>query len=1172
MPRLVNDELFGREPDKRAIDPDLISGGLRSKQFATVVDLLGFGEISGFRTIQNTSFESIESLNVGKDIFLDGTPLVDANGNSNFDDVEVFFRNGTTDQTPLGSIDSFGPDRIENTTSVGVAVTKSTSVSRSITGVQDADGNELIKMIRVTLQLPSLQEFQSSGDIVGAEVSISIRLTENGGTIHNPVVEDVISGKASSPYLKDYEIDLESNNLQFPLTVTVIRNTDDSTDGKLFNDTNFLLLTTIIPESQAYQGFAYVALRFNAQSFQNFPRRMYRVKGTKIKIPHNGTVDLDNGAISYSGDFDGTFKADKEWSSDPAWILYDLLTTDKGFGGSDGVISEDSLDVFSFFTASKYASTIIQDPITGTTEPRFSCNVILNQKNDAYTIINDLCSVMNSMPFYSVGTLQIGQDRPTNTTTNTSDAQYLFTNANVKEDGFNYSGSGQRTKFTEVEISYFDNDTQQIDYEVVTASEITALASFPSKYGKTRKTIKAFACTSRGQANRLGRWFLYTNLRETEICTFTTTLEAGVIVRPSMVIGIADSMRAGVRRGGRIKSVGTATITDPDTGITTETSTVEVDDANNTDLTTTNSATLSVILSDGTVESRVINSISDKTITVSSAFSSPPQANSIWAIENTTTEFQTYRVISIKENNETEYTITAIIHDVDKYAQVEDTTVAAQPRNITTLLDVKPAPSNLTAIENIVELNNRAVAKIFVSWQPVQGVKEYRVESQYENDSVEVFRVSRPDFEIFESRSGTYKFKVQSYNALGVLSTEASSIDNFQASGKTALPVDVQNLRVETLSDQLIRLRFDKSTDTDVVHGGNVIVRHSSLTDGTATFTNSVNLIAELAGSVSETILPALDGEYILKFRDDGGRFSSGEASVVVSNPDPKPKLLVLSDREDTDSTPFNGTKTDCFFSSDLNGLVLGSTVKLDDASVSDFNAIQNFDFLDQNSTTDGGSYEFENILDIGSAHPLRLKRHLTAQGFYPSDFFDERSADLDSWDSFAALVAFSVNAKLTCAVTSAAPSNGSSYQDSDFTGKTFNTFANGTLIGRGFKFKLEMSSTDPAQSIEIVQLGYIAELERRTEQKSNLSSGTSSSGLAVTFDNTFFTGASGTSVSADSQKPSIGITANDLGGTDRFEITNISGSGFTIKFQNAGNAVIDKTFSYTAVGFGRGT
>ena len=1221
MPRLVDDELFGRRPDSRALDPDLIEGGLRSKQFATVIDLLGYGEIEGFRSPTNTLPSTTDSLNIGKDIFLDNTPLVNANGDLNFEDVEVFFRSGADDQQPLSTFDTFGPDRIENTIPVGVPVTKSASVSRSITGVQDTDGNELIKIIRVSIQIPALQNFKSNGDIVGTEVKISIRITENDGTVHNPVVENSINGKATSPFVKDYEIDLESSNLQFPLTVTVIRNTDDSTVSTLANATNFLSFTTIITESQSYQGFAYVALRFNAQSFQSFPKRMYRVKGTKIKIPHNGTVDVDNGAISYSGTFNGTFKTDKEWSADPAWILYDLLTTDKGFGGPDGVVSEDSLDVFSFFQASKYASEIITDPITGTTEPRFSCNVILNQKNDAYTVINDLCSVMNAMPFYSVGTLQIGQDRPTNTDTNTSDAEYLFTNANVTESGFTYTGTGQRTKFTEVEVAYFDNDTQKIDYELVTASDVTALSSFPSKYGKTRKTIKAFACTSRGQANRLGRWFLYTNLRETEVCSFTTTLEAGVIVRPSMIIGIADSLRAGVRRGGRIN-----------TGVST--TQIIVDDANNTDLTTENAATLSVVLPDGTMETRSISTISDKTITVSSAFSAVPQANSVWAIENTSVEFQTYRVISIEESSETEYTVSAIIHDVNKYAQVEDATIPAQPRNVTTLLDVKPPPSGLSAVEQIVVLNNRAVSKIFVSWQPIQGVKEYRVESQFENDSVEVFRVSRPDFELFESRLGSYKFKVQSYNALGILSTTAASIDDFKAVGKTALPADVQNLRIEPISDQFVRLRFDKSTDVDVIHGGNVVIRSSNLTDGSGTFTNAVDVLPELSGNVSESIVPNIvEGEYILKFKDDGGRLSAGETSVLVTSPDPLPKLTVFTDREDTDSPPFGGAKVDCFFSDDVNGLVLGSLVTLDDET--DFDSIADFDFIGAVDST-GGSYEFANTLDLGGKHPLRIRRHFVTQGFYPNDLIDRRTANIDTWTDFDGATAFDVGAKLLVATSDIDPdtsvsatygqsgttitisktSHGYSVGDFvviDFTAGSatdgnyeiisvpssstftvtsatsatissgtactyganfsrFNPFVNGTYVARGFKFRCEMDSNDPAQSIEIDQLGYIAELERRTEQRSNISSGTSSSGLDITFDHTFFTGQSGTSVGAGTQLPSIGITANDLAANERFEITNISGSGFTIKFIDASSNPVNKTFSYTAVGFGRGS
>ena len=189
MPRLVDDELFGREVDGRVLDPDLIEGGLRSKSFATVVDLLGYGEIEGLRSASNSNPDTTDLLDFRRDIFLDGTPIINANGTANFQNVEVFFRNGTEDQASLGSIDSFGPDRIENTIPVGVPVTKSTSVSRSITGVQDSDGNELIKLLRVTIQVPALQEFKTDGDIVGTEVKISIRITENDGTVHNPVVD-----------------------------------------------------------------------------------------------------------------------------------------------------------------------------------------------------------------------------------------------------------------------------------------------------------------------------------------------------------------------------------------------------------------------------------------------------------------------------------------------------------------------------------------------------------------------------------------------------------------------------------------------------------------------------------------------------------------------------------------------------------------------------------------------------------------------------------------------------------------------------------------------------------------------------------------------------------------------------------------------------------------------
>jgi len=1300
MPRLVDDQLFGT--DRKVVDPDLIDGGLRSKQFATVLDLLGYGEIDSIFDIGGTGTDTFK-----KNIFLDGTPLMNANGDLNFTDVEVFFKNGASDQTAIQEINA-----VENTKPVGIEIqnspftaeqtgtfTSADNNGRTVSGVtllanqilieianhgynvgdvihfrtsggttgyrspqtieivsvpdsgkfvgnaessNEPDiGNCTVKTsvgitrsitdsevdkIRVSIQFPALQGFASDGDITGREVKLSIRITENDGTISNPVILNRTFGIATAPYVKDFEIKFE-RTMSFPIDITVIRNTEDTTDARTANKTVFLSVTEIKSDKSNYQGFAYIGLRFNAQEFQSYPKRMYRLKGTKIKVPHDTTIDSTNGRVIYPDGytFNGTFKTDKEWCSDPAWILYDLLTTDKGFGGLDGVVDEETLDVFSFYSASEYSSELITDPITGTTEPRFSCNVIIQQRQEAFTLINDLCSVMRATPFYTVGTLAINQDRPNNTVTNTSDPQYIFTNANISDEGFNYSGVGSKTKFTEVEISYFNNDTQTLDFEYVDADQITALSGYITKFGRIRKTIKSFACTSRGQASRIARWFLYTNLKENEVCTFKTTLEAGVIVRPGMIIGIADSLRAGIRRGGRIN-----------TGVST--TEIIVDDSDNTDLTAENSATLTIVMPDGTVESKSISSISGKTIIVSSAFSVVPQANSIWAIENSTVEFQTYRVLSVEEVDRSEYTIDAIIHDTNKYAQVEDTTVAANPISITTLIDEKPSPSNLTATEQIVVLNNRAVSKIFVSWEPIQGVKEYLVEFIFENDNPQRLRVARPDFQLFESRLGKYTFAVKSVNSLGKLSATTSEI-TFTAVGKTALPADVQNVKIEPLSDQFVRLRFDQSTDVDVLHGGNVVIRSSNLTTG-STFTNAVDVLPALSGNVSESIVPNIvNGTYHLKFRDDGGRLSAGDASVVMIQtvPNTLPKLTVLEDREDTDSPPFAGTKVDCFFSDDVNGLVLGSLVTLDDES--DFDAIADFDFIGAVDIT-GGSYSFANTLDLGGKQPLKLRRHFVTQGFYPNDLIDRRTGNVDTWTDFDAATAFNVGASLLVATTDSDPdlsvsatyaisgttititksSHGYSvggFVTVDFTSGTgvdgdyeiqsvpdansftltsatslttsgnctysaefsqFNPFVNGTYVARGFKFRCDMDSNDPAQSIEIDQLGYTAELESRTETSLGnagasaggfIASGTSTK--SVTFTNSFFTGQSGTSIAANSVLPSIGITIENAQSGDFFALSNISSTGFDIDVKN-GSGHVNRNFKYAATGFGRGS
>ena len=1109
---------------------------LSSKQSNDLIDVLSEGEIAGFHSpleaglTQGTDKYNIAAL---KDVFLNGTQVLkksaDINnlteGDFNFTREDISFepRFGTSSQTALDTI-----NEIESETAVGVEVTKATPVSRSIS-------NQIDKL-RITIVFPSLQQFNTSdGSTNGTQVNLSIKITENNGTEHRVIkgTKGAVIGKTNTQYFRDYIIKGLSN-LSYPITATVTRVTNDSSDTNLQNKFSWSSFTEITAEQRAYVDIAHVGLRFNAESFRSIPTRTYRIRGIKVKIPHNATVRSD-GSLSFSGSFNGTLKTDKEFTNDPAWVLYDVLTNTR-YGAS---IPETAIDKFAFYSASEYNSTLIDDG-DGGTEARFSCNVNINNQKEAFELIQDLCSVMRVQAFYEAGSITISQDRP-------SDPVYTFNISNVTEGGFSYSNQSQKAKFTKINVGFFDMTTQAIDYETV--DDTTA----QSRYGIKTQTIKSFATTSRGQASRMAKWLLFNQNNSSEIVNFSITAEAGVLVRPGQIISVADEVKQGVRRGGRIK-----------TGIST--TQIEVDDTASTDLVSSNTAKLSVILSDGTLETKEISGISGATVTVSSAFSSVPQANSVWVIENTTLEPTTWRVVNVQEEENLTFSITAASHNSGKYDFVEDGTPL--PAKSFTLITKKlPAPENLSASESLIVINNKAVARLSISFAAVKGAIGYYLQYKFENGNFINQQVKATDFDLDNITNGKFVIRVFSINAINKLSERPNEIQ-FTSVGKTALPGDVQNLRVETISDQLMRLRFDKSTDIDVLHGGNVVVRHSNLTNGTGTFTNSVDLIPALPGSVSETMLPAIDGEYILKFRDDGGRLSSGEASVVVVNPDPLPKLLVFNDREDTDSPPFGGTKVDCFFSAEVNGLVLGSTETLDD--VADFDAISSFDFLGAVDTTDGGTYDFANILDLGGVQPLRLTRHFVTQGFYPNDLIDSRSGNIDTWTDFDAATAFDVNAKLLVAVTSDAPSNGSSYQDSDFIGKTFNTFANGTHVGRGFKFRCEMLSFDPAQSIEIDQLGYSAELDRRVETVNTVIASTTST-KSVTFTNSFFTGATGTSVSANSALPTIGITIENMSAGDEFFLSNISGTGFDIDIKNDGSNV-DRNFKYTAVGFGRGS
>ena len=438
----------------------------------------------------------------------------------------------------------------------------------------------------------------------------------------------------------------------------------------------------------------------------------------------------------------------------------------------------------------------------------------------------------------------------------------------------------------------------------------------------------------------MGRAILFSEANETEVVSFTTSIDSGIVVRPSAIIQIADPVRSGLRRGGKISSV-------------TSTTVITVDDSANTDIATTGNAKISVVMPDGSVETKDIVSVSGATITVSSAFSEAPNVNTNWLISNDTVQSQLFRVITVEEIDDINYGITALSYVNDKYAFIEDGS-SLPTRTVSILNELKSPPSSLQAEEKIVVINNQAVSKLIISWQPIVGVTQYQVNYRFNNGNFVSTTVSSPDFEIFNTDVGTYEIQVFSYNV--ALQTSATSADlTFVAQGKTALPSNVTGLTAEPISEKLVRLRWNLSTDVDVIHGGRVYVRHSTLTDGSGTFANSTDLIEALAGNTTTAEVPYLEGEYILRFRDDGNRFSPADTSVIIDLPDNLAPLIALTRREDQDSPKFQGTKTNVSFDASTNSLNLAGTGQFD--SITDFDLVGSID--DFGGISSSGTYEF---------------------------------------------------------------------------------------------------------------------------------------------------------------------------------------------------------------------
>jgi|GEM_PF-3036865 len=941
---------------------------LNSKEFATIQDLLSEGEIEGFAT---PSKKSIARNNANynnaclADIFLNNTAVLNVSPDDtnfttklssltdsdfSFEDVTFIPKFGESNQKAVANLENANLQKTSNTVLTNSAVVTTSSFVDSPDLATEQHAAE------VTIQFLALQKFETNGDVLGTEVNYQIQLQTNNGSF-TTIVDETITGRSKDSYSREHTINLPNDtfgNANYTQAKIRVKRITADSDPDVIQDTfGVSRIEEVVYTPQEYKNCAYSTLRVSSEQFSSVPQRAFRIRGIKVKIPGAGanssgtpTVDINTGRIQYPDNyiFNGTMGA-AVWCTCPAMILLDVLTNQRyGLGvhispdQSTDAKTYESIDLFSYVQASRYANeeVTLDD---GTKEARFACNASIQGTVEAYTLINELAGVMRGFPIWQTGSITLTQDRPT-------DSSYLFSLSNVGEGGFSYSGSSLKQRHSVVSVSYFNMDSREIDYEIF--EDTAAIA----KLGIIKKTVKGFGCTSRTQAIRLAKAILFSEQQESEIVSFTTSIDAGAIVRPGSVISINDPVRSVERRSGRVKSATTTVIT--------------ADSSQDLSTLQGTNQTLSVMLPDGKVETKTLaagNSITNNVITLSSALSQVPSANAIWMLSSSGTggvEPQTFRVISVEEQDGVNYAITALTYIAGKYANIEQDE-PLPVRNLSLLNQPKSPPSGLVAEERIIVKNKLAIVKIILSWVAVTGVSQYQVQYRFNNANWVVQDVFRPDFELEGTEAGTYEFRVFSYNAALKISLTSTDL-TFDAAGKNAPPADVQNLQMEPVDVKNVRLKWDQSVDPDVLHGGRVYVRHSSVTDGTGTFNNAIDLVNALAGNSTEQIVPALEGEYILRFQDDQGNFSTGSASVLVDLPDVLDTQIILDSGSRQDLLSYSGRK--------INTEVDSTNLRIIQAT-----GVTDGVYIFQDGSAMGATF------DLGRVYSLDLKRFIKSVG-----------------------------------------------------------------------------------------------------------------------------------------------------------------------------------------------
>lgn len=699
---------------------------LRSIAKAKILLALGEGEFEGVPT--------------ARDIFLDDTPLADSNGNLNFPNVKWEYRSGSVDQEYIKGVPA-----IENEQSVNFELRASTPYVRAVSDTS-------LSAIRVRMRWPTLYEQKSNGDLVGSSVTYAIDISTDGGP-YVEMMQDTVTGKTTSAYERSRRVDLP--NAASGWQVRIRRLTPDSTSSSIINTTVIVGFTEIIDAKLRYPNTALLYVEFDASSFQNIPKISVRVKGRAWPVPSN----YDPETRTYTGAWDGTFK--QAWTNNPVWIGYGIMIHNRfGLGKR---IKPENIDKWELYRISQYCDQFVPNGAGGV-EPRFTCNMYIQSRAEAWAVLRDIAAIYRGMVYWSQSTMTSIADMP-------RDLDYTFSRSNVVEGKFVYSGSSERDVYTRAIVSY-DNPDNMFESDTVAVNDL----SLQRRFGDNLLELTAIGCTSQSEAQRRGKWALYTNSRNRNV-TFQVGLD-GSIPLPGHIIGVADPLLAGRPIGGRIGVVASAT-------------NITLDRESQAKL----GDTLIVNLPSGKSQSRTINSVTNngKTIGVTAAFSEIPQSEAQWAIDASDLAIQLFRVTKIQKDEEHLITIEGVYYDPGKYDFV-DAGARREDRPITVIPPSVQAPPSGVVITSASSVEQTmAVTTMTISWTAPENASYYVVEWRKDDkDWITMPRTGATSVDIDGVYSGAYLARVRAYNALDIGSVYASSpLRNIV--GKEGPPPDVVN-------------------------------------------------------------------------------------------------------------------------------------------------------------------------------------------------------------------------------------------------------------------------------------------------------------------------------------------------------------------------------------------